>query len=284
MRPLRALLALAAAGLLAAPAQAATPAEPAPRTPIRHFVMLMQENHSFDNYFGTYPGADGIPPGVCMPVRPGKPDKGCVKPHHLASGPLPDHAHDRKTMLRQLNGGRMDGFVWALQVRRQDGSVAMGYCDRRDLPFHWAVADQYVLFDRFFSSSLQGGASNHVYWVAGRPTIGDGPTIFDRLQQRGISWKFYVAGHDPRINVRTPASRRDDRWGRVLDDVPILKIPRFADDPGSPPASSTSASTTRTSRRAPCRRCRSSSTTAPASTPPAASPKGSGWSARWSTG
>jgi phospholipase C len=230
MRSLRVLLAVAVAGLLAAPAQAAQPAEPAPRTPIRHFVMLMQENHSFDNYFGTYPGADGIPPDVCMPVRPGKPDKGCVQPHHLASGPLPDHAHDRKTMLRQLNGGKMDGFVWALQVRRQDGTVAMGYYDRRDLPFHWAVADQYVLFDRFFSSSMQGGDSNHVYWVAGRPTIGDGPTIFDRLQQRGISWKFYIAGHDPRINVHTPPSRRDARWGRVLDDVPILKMPRFADD------------------------------------------------------
>ena len=37
-------------------------------TPIKHFVTLMQENHSFDNYFGTYPGADGIPEGTCMPV------------------------------------------------------------------------------------------------------------------------------------------------------------------------------------------------------------------------
>ena len=229
----RALLALAAVAALVAAggsARAAAPAEPAPRTPIRHFVMLMQENHSFDNYFGTYPGADGIPAGICMPVRPGKPEKGCVQPHHLVAGPLPDHSHDRKTMLRQLNGGKLDGFVWALQVRRQDGSVAMGYYDRRDLPFHWAVADEYVLFDRFFSSSIQGGASNHVYWVAGRPTAGDGPTIFDRLQQHGISWKFYVAGHDPRLNLRTPPSRRDARWGRVLDDVPILRMTRFADD------------------------------------------------------
>jgi phospholipase C len=106
----------------------------------------------------------------------------------------------------------------------------MGYYDRRDLPFHWAVADEYVLFDRFFSSSLQGGDANHTFWVSGRPEADNGPTIFDRLQQHGISWKFYIAGHDPEINIRTPPSKRDDRWGRVLDDVPILKLPRFADD------------------------------------------------------
>ena len=124
----------------------------------------------------------------------------------------------------------MDGFVRALNLRRQDGTVAMGYYDRDDLPFHWAVADQYVLFDRFFSSSLRGGDANHTFWVAGRPELGNGPTIFDRLQQRGISWKFYIAGHDPKLNIRTPPGKRDAHWGRVLDDVPILKLPRFADD------------------------------------------------------
>jgi phospholipase C len=232
-RAFRGLLVVVAAFLLAplsAPRDAVAAADPAPHTPIRHLVMLMQENHSFDNYFGTYPNADGIPTGICMPVRPGKPDKGCVKPYRLAERPLRDQSHDYKTGLRQLNGGRMDGFVRALQVRRQDGAVAMGHYDRRDLPFHWAVADQYVLFDRFFGSSLQGGAVNHAFWVSGRPKLGDGPTIFDRLEQRGISWKFYVAGHDPNLNIRMPPSKRTARWGRVLDDVPILKLARFADD------------------------------------------------------
>jgi phospholipase C len=229
---LRAVLALAAAVLVAAgaPAEAGAEGTSAPRTPIRHLIMLMQENHSFDNYFGTYPGADGIPAGVCMPVRPDKPEKGCVKPHHLGQRPLRDQSHDHKTALRQLSGGKMDGFVRALDVRHQDGTVAMGHYDRGDLPFHWAVADEYVLFDRFFSSSLHGGDANHTFWVSGRSELGDGPTIFDRLQQRGISWKFYVAGHDPKLNIRTPPGKRDAHWGRVLDDVPILKLPRFADD------------------------------------------------------
>ena len=230
----RALVGLAAAALLAqaaVPGWAEAASEPAPRTPIRHFIMLMQENHSFDNYFGSYPGADGIPAGTCMPLHPERPAKGCVKPHHLAPGPLPDHSHDHKTALRQLDGGKLDGFVWALRLRRQDGTVAMGFYDRRDLPFHWAVADQYVVFDRFFSSSMQGGAFNHMFWVAGQPKPTEAPTIFDRLQARGISWKFYVGGHDPGLNARTAPGKRDARWVRVSDDVPILKMTRFADDP-----------------------------------------------------
>jgi phospholipase C len=231
----RTLLAAAATALLVAaatPARAAISAQSGPRTPIRHFIMLMQENHSFDNYFGTYPGADGIPSAVCMPQRRGQPREGCVKPHHLGSGPLRDHSHDYKTALRQYNNGKLDGFVWALRVRQQDGRMAMGYYDRRELPFHWAVADQYVLFDRFFTSSMRGGDVNHMYWVAGQPRADDSvPTIFDRLQARGISWKFYIAGYDPRLNARTPPSLRSARWDRVLDDVPILKMTRFADDP-----------------------------------------------------
>jgi phospholipase C len=234
-RGARALGTLAATALLVATAAPvrATPSTDVPaRTPIRHFVMLMQENHSFDNYFGTYPGADGIPPGVCVPRRTGKPSEGCVKPYHLNSTVPPDHSHDYKTALRQYHGGKLDGFVWALRVRHQDGKGAMGYYDRRDLPFHWSVADQYVLFDRFFSSSMRGGAVNHRYWVAGQPRADDAvPTIFDRLQARGISWKFYIAGYDPRLNARTPPSQRDAHWTRVLDDVPVLKMTRFADDP-----------------------------------------------------
>ena len=71
------LLVLATTAALAgtAPAEAAPPAA----TPIRHFIVLMQENHSFDNYFGTYPGADGIPHGTCMPIRPSRrPGRACV--------------------------------------------------------------------------------------------------------------------------------------------------------------------------------------------------------------
>ena len=59
---------------------------------IRHIIWIIQENRSFDTYFGTYPGADGIPPGTCLPVLPGS--GRCIKPFHLTT-PLPpcDLAH-----------------------------------------------------------------------------------------------------------------------------------------------------------------------------------------------
>src|ERR1700758_2379668 len=50
--------------------------------PIRHVIIIMQENRSFDHYFGTYPGAEGIPVGACIPVDPRSPLNGCVMPFH----------------------------------------------------------------------------------------------------------------------------------------------------------------------------------------------------------
>ena len=143
-------------------------AERRPATPIRHFVVLMQENHSFDNYFGTYPGADGIPKGTCMPV--GHRPRPCVRPFRLGGSPVPDLAHDRRVRRIQYARGRMDGFVRAASIDRQavDRSV-MGHYDGRDLPFYWNVADEYVLFDRFFAATTDGSVAAHMLWVTGTP-------------------------------------------------------------------------------------------------------------------
>ena len=139
-------LAAVAAGVLVVPAAA----QARPATPIEHFVVLMQENHSFDNYFGTYPGADGIRPGTCMPV--GRATRPCVRPFHLGGRPVPNLSHDPTTERLQYAGGKMNGFVRAASAERQvvERSV-MGYYDDRDLPLYWNFADDYVLFDRFFA-------------------------------------------------------------------------------------------------------------------------------------
>jgi len=82
-RAIGALAAVALGFVLAAnlpvPAQAAVPT----RTPIEHFIFLMQGDRTFDNYFGTFPGADGIPSGACMPVTLARANTGCVKPYPL---------------------------------------------------------------------------------------------------------------------------------------------------------------------------------------------------------
>lgn len=210
------------------------------KTPIKHFVVMMQENHTFDNYFGTYPGANGFPSDTMMPIDPKNPDAGYVEPWHLGNTTVTDLSHSTSTFIEQYNDGRMDGFVSALNRRNQDGKIAMGYYDDRDIPYYWNLADNYVLFDRFFSSAKDGSFSNHMYWVAGissetppgvdLPTyLKDVPTIFDRLEEAGVSWKFYVQNYDPTITYRNLGDV-GNRASQVVW-VPLLNFDRFLDDP-----------------------------------------------------
>jgi phospholipase C len=237
----RLALALALVALLAPATAAVAVAAPRATTPIEHVVLLMQANHSFDNYFGTYPGADGVPKDTCLPVSLRAPNADpCVRPFHLGDRAVPDLDHPLSVFERQLNGGRMDGFVSAF---RQVGSGVhpsiMGYYDQRDIPFAWNVARNYVLFDRFFTSASVGTLANHMFWVAGAPgtTIGEGvppggfgdlPTIFDRLEAKGISWKFYVESYDPGVTYRNAGA--GPHRNQPLT-VPLLDFDRFIDDP-----------------------------------------------------
>ena len=113
------------AGLMtAAPSASATGGT---ATPIQHIVVLMQSGHSFDNYFGTYPGADGIPGGTCLPANTLNPKAhGCVRPYHLDGAPSSDLDHGYGTWARQYDGGRMDGFVSAYRRLGLSGATAMG--------------------------------------------------------------------------------------------------------------------------------------------------------------
>jgi phospholipase C len=210
------------------------------QTPIKHLVVLMQENHTFDNYFGTYPGADGIPAGTKMMVNPHDPNAGYVQPWYVGNSALTDLSHSSETYGEQFDNGKMDGFISALNKRNQDGRIAMGYYDDRDIPYYWNLADHYVLFDRFFSSAKDGSFSNHMYWVAGIATdtergqqlsakLDNVPTIFDRLEEAGISWKFYVQNYDPAITYRNLGTV-GNRASQVVW-VPLLNFDRFLDDP-----------------------------------------------------
>ncbi len=219
------------------------PVEAAPavktKTPIQHLVFVMQENHTYDNYFGTYPGGDGLPANTKMPIDPKNPQAGYVQPWHIGETTITDLSHNGNTFIDQFDNGKMDGFVSALNLRAENGKIAMGYYDDRDLPYYWNLADHYVLFDRFFSSAPNGSFVNHMFAVAGVPsptdnpanaaTLQNVPTIFDRLQAAGISWKFYVQNFDPTINYRhvQGVGSRDSQviW------VPLLNMDRFIDNP-----------------------------------------------------
>jgi len=172
-----------------------------------------------------------------MPVDPAQPDGDCVEPFHIGDNDveLEDPDHGSSTHQLQYNDGKMDGFVYALIRKNQDGRLGMGYYDDRDLPYYWNLADEYVLFDRFFSSYAGPSFPNHVYWVAGQgpDPVNDNQdaliTIFDRLQEAGIDWKFYVQNYDPTITFRNrqPAS---DKAAQLVW-APVLNFGRFLDDP-----------------------------------------------------
>ena len=245
MTRLRKLLAVGAVLLMsltvpAVPTAGAAPTEPATSTPIKHLIVMMKSGRSFDNYFGTFPGADGIPAGTCARLSAiSTATKNCVKPYALRDQPSEDLPNGPSIWRRQYNAGKMDGFVSAYRRIGLDGKDAMGYYDAHELPFYWNTASQYVLFDKFFSAATAGSRLNHFYWVTGGPTplgseripaagYGATQTIFDRLQSKGVSWKFYVQNYDKRKNFRTASTA-----GSSLQQstVPLVNFSRFVDDP-----------------------------------------------------
>jgi len=115
-RPCLAVSALAAlsalaAPLLAAPAPPLAPLKKVPM-PLKHFVYIIQENITFDHYFGTFPGANGIPQGAKFAYQPGQ--AATLAPFHLHQTSIPhDLNHSWQAAHVAADGGKMDGFLWA---------------------------------------------------------------------------------------------------------------------------------------------------------------------------
>ena len=145
----------------------------------------MQENRSFDSYFGTFPGADGISmangvPTVCVPDPA---TKGCVRPFHDPRDRNGGGPHGERDAALDVNGGRMDGFVAQQEAglqrsctnvndpscgARYDGLPdAMGYHDEREIPNYWAYARSFVLQDRMFEPNASWSLPEHLFMVSG---------------------------------------------------------------------------------------------------------------------
>ena len=132
--------------------------------PIKHIVVIMQENRSFDNYFGTYPGANGIPKNTCISLSPRYPAVGCVKPF-LSTDPISgDLPHGYQSSIAAYDNGKMDGFMAA----ENENPKTMSYYDNKTIPYYWDLAKHYVLADNFYSSVLSYSLPNHWYAVAGQ--------------------------------------------------------------------------------------------------------------------
>lgn len=161
---------------------------------IQHVVIIMQENRSFDSYFGSYPGADGIPmssgvPIACIPNVNGRP---CVRPYHDTSDQDAGGPHGAKAADRDIDGGKMDGFIRVMAGAPNMGgcptdiptcivkgheSTVVGYHTAQEIPDYWTYAKDFVLQDHLFAPVRSWSLPAHLFMVsewAGRcKTIGD---------------------------------------------------------------------------------------------------------------
>jgi phospholipase C len=134
---------------------------------IQHVIVIMQENRSFDSYFGTYPGADGLPAHVCVPdPRHG----GCIKPYVDHADSNAGGPHENANSIADVNGGKMNGFVGQAELGCAAGSACktdvMGYHVQSDIPNYWAYAEHFVLDDHYFESDDSWSLPAHLYMVS----------------------------------------------------------------------------------------------------------------------
>lgn len=195
-------------------------------SPIKHIVIMVKENHSFDNLFGTFPGADG--------ATTGRTSSGAT----VALGHTPDHTlididHERGAAVTALDNGKMDGFDQLAGAIQNGQDIALTQYHQSDIPNYWTYARTFTLDDRFFSTIAGPTFPNHMVLVAGSSNnIDDNPvlntyhswgcdagpytkvdatnpdtgkhywtkpcfditTLPDELQKAGISWKYYAPG------------------------------------------------------------------------------------------
>jgi phospholipase C len=206
---------VAATALSSSVARAAAIA-PAVRTrtvnDVEHIVVLMQENRSFDHYFGSLRGVRGFgdPHPVLQPGGQAVWNQDGVLPFHPTAPDLglqfiADLAHDWDTTHQALDGGAYDQWVQAKT------NVTMAYLDRNDIPFHYALADAFTICDNYHCSLLTCTDPNRYYmWTGYAGNDGtdgsQGPTgpVLDnaevgynwrtypeRLQAAGVTWKIY---------------------------------------------------------------------------------------------
>ena len=192
------------------------------RSDIKHVVILMQENRSFDHYFGTLSGVRGFDDPDALRLPGGKsvfyqPDEenpdGYMLPFHLdthasSAQKIPSTSHAWAVQHDAWNGGKMDR--WLPAHRKADGvkgPYVMGYYKRADIPFQFALAESFTICDGYHCSVMGPTWPNRMYLMTGmidpeeRRRTDDQQqgaaggynwtTYPERLEKAGVSWKVY---------------------------------------------------------------------------------------------
>jgi phospholipase C len=212
--------------VLRAQAASAATRSPFDLSQVKHLVFLMQENRSFDHYFGTFPGVQGFsdPQAIKLPngrsvfqqPDPANPD-GYLEPFHLdtiktGAAAIPDLSHAWQAQHASWNNGAMDGWLRAhiAYDGPAKGPYTMGYLTRDDVPFHWALAGAFTLLDGYHCSVLGPTDPNRLVWQSGTVDpqgLGGGPVLetqkpppltfesgAETLFKAGITFKCYAPG------------------------------------------------------------------------------------------
>lgn len=203
------------------------------RARIKHIVFIVQENRSFDHYFGTFPGVDGLPSGTCIPDA--KAPRGCARPYHSTEAHNKGSQHERVDWLMDYAKPKdglpqMNGFCTDAELLQKTGCCdqqdpacqaatidVMSYHDDREIPNYWKYASDFVLLDHLFASQAGASLASHLFlaseWAADCQTHGDPSTCSSNisfngdpkskiyaqtsitylLHDAGVSWKYYTA-------------------------------------------------------------------------------------------
>ena len=175
-----------------------------PVSDIKHVVVLMQENRSFDHYFGAMPGVRGFAdPAVSRQVffqkDPSNP-KGYLLPFHTDTTTtnaeqIPSTSHSWGPLHDSWDGGKMDGFVTAhIAANGSAGQYTMAYFKRDDIPFHWALADAFTVCDGYHASMMGPTWPNRMFLMTGQVDaagVHGGPMTSNFVPPEGFSWETY---------------------------------------------------------------------------------------------
>ncbi|HVX47275.1 MAG TPA: alkaline phosphatase family protein [Mycobacteriales bacterium] len=245
---------LAAASMALPPnirrALASGPAQPGRLSDVEHVVLLMQENRSFDHYFGSLSGVRGfddphaqrLPNGRSVLYQPDSenPD-GYLLPFRLntrisAGQAIPSTDHSWAGEHAGWNGGAMDSWMAARRAKNNDTApFTMGYFVRDDIPFQYALADAFTICDAYHCSVLGPTWPNRFMWLSGTidadgkyggPALDTGgpagafsfTTYPERLTEAGVSWKVY---HSPGTATGLPPFNAIAQYNNAKPGSPL---------------------------------------------------------------
>lgn len=176
-------------------------------TPINHVVIVMLENHTFDNFFGSFPGANGV-----------------SNLQHASNPLITDLGHDGPTALAAIDGGKLDGF----------SPYGMVQYNQADIPNYWSYAQQFGLSDDFFTSDATSSTPNHINMIAAQDggldsTLGNGchapqNSVLNSLDPNGNGYWAYSCYNI--ANIPQELDTAGISW-RYYSSTPIWTAPYF---------------------------------------------------------